>query len=98
MGQLVNGLVRQCTVALFKGEPGHAEAILRDDAGRQWFERTLGHTEVDLLRRGGAQSRLELAIARSLGQIAEQVYEMAETLKSCMHGSDSPTLLRNRAA
>ena len=98
MGRLVNGRVRQCTVALFKGDPQHAEAILRDDEGRQWFEGTLYRTEEDLLHRTGAQSRLELAIARSLGQVAEQAYEIAEAFTLCMHGRDALAILRNLAA
>jgi len=98
MGRLVNGLVRQCTVALYEGMPHHAEAILRDVEGRRWFERILERTEEDLLQQTSAQSRIEVAIARSLGQIADQAYEIAEACTLWMHGRDSLAILHRLAS
>ena len=98
MGRLVNGLVRQCTVALFEEDSRHAEAILRDDFARRWFERTLERTECDLRQGSGTESRLELAITRSLGQIADQAYEIAEAFNLWMDGRGSLAILHHPAA
>ena len=98
MGHRVNALVRQCTVALFTGKSHLAEAILRDDQRRLGFERTLDGAEKKLLLRTGGPSRIELSIARSLGQIADQAYEIAEALSLWMHEKDRPAIQRNLAA
>ncbi len=98
MGRRVNALVRQYTVALFTGESQLAEAILRDDEMRLGFERTLDGAEKKLLPRTGAQSRIELSIARSLWQIADQAYEVAEALSLWMHGKSGLAIQRNLAA
>ena len=80
LGHYVNGLVRLCTVALFKKEVRHAKGILLDHPGRHQFKMTLCRTLYDLIQTKEAQSRLELAIAAALEQIAEQAYEIAQAL------------------
>jgi hypothetical protein len=80
LGHFVNGLVRLCTVALFKKEVRHANRVLFDYRGRHQFKMTLCRTLYDLIRKKEAQARLELAIAGALEQIAEQAYEIAQAL------------------
>ncbi len=80
LGHFVNGLVRVCTVALFKKEVRYAKGILLDYQSRHKFKITLCRTLYDLTRTKEAQSRLELAIAAALEQIAEQAYEIAQAL------------------
>lgn len=98
MGRFVNGLVRLYTVALFKMEIRHAQTILQNDQGRQWFDLALSLTHRRLSHQTGAQARNELAIAQSLGQIAHQAYEIAEAFTSCLDGGDCLDVLRDRAA
>ena len=80
LGHFVNGLVRLCTVALFKKEVRYANRVLFDDRGRHQFKMTLCRTRCDLIRTKEAQARLGLAIAAALEQIAEQAYEIAQAL------------------
>jgi phosphate uptake regulator len=98
MGGFVNGLVRVCTVALFKREVLHAEAILYNDQGREWFERTLNLAHDDLLQQAGTRARFELAVIRSLNQIAEQSYEIAEAFTCWIGGEDGRGVPRELAA
>ena len=82
LGRFVNGLVRLCTVALFKKEVQHARQILLNHRGRRWFELTLCHIRCLPAGNSVAQARFELAIADALEQIAEQAYEIARALSS----------------
>jgi phosphate uptake regulator len=88
MGRFVNGLVGLYSVALFNMELRHAKTILACDQGRRWFYGSLALTEKSLLQQTGAGARSELAIAKSLGQIADQAYEIAEAFRSCFDGED----------
>jgi hypothetical protein len=88
MGKFVNGLVALYTVALCKMDPQPARAILDGDLARQWFYRSLSLSEKSLLQQAGANGSLELAIAKSLGQIADQAYEIAEAFQSCFDDED----------
>lgn len=76
----VNGLVRLCTVALFKKEVRYARGILLDHRGRHQFKMALCRTQYELIRSKEAPARFELAIAAALEQIAEQAYEIAQAL------------------
>jgi hypothetical protein len=98
MARFVNGLMRLCTVALFERKIHHAESILHNEPGRAWFDRTLDLAHNDVLERAGAEARFELAIARSLGQINEQVLEIAEALAGCLGGRHDLRALNDLAA
>jgi phosphate uptake regulator len=74
----INRRVRLCTVALFQKDVQHAQTILHDHLGWRWCELALGRTHSLLMQKSGEQARYTLAIARALGQIAEQAYEIAQ--------------------
>jgi hypothetical protein len=73
----INRRVRLCTVALFQKDVRHAQMILHDHPGWRWCELALCRTYPLLMQKSGEQARYTLAIARALGQIAEQAYEIA---------------------
>jgi hypothetical protein len=89
VGNYVNGLVRLCTVALFKNEVQHVRKIILDQRGRQWCEMMLFHIRCLLAVKPAAQARIELAIADALEQIAEQAYEIARAISSSSPGDDN---------
>jgi hypothetical protein len=74
----INRRVRLCTVALFQNDVQHARTILHDHLGWRWCELALCRTCSLLMQKSGEQARYTLAIARALGQIAEQAYEIAQ--------------------
>jgi hypothetical protein len=92
MGRFVNGLVALYTVALFNMELPHAKTILDGNSDRTWFYRSLN------LMKAGAHARFELAVARCLGQISDQAYEIAEALRMCFEHEDCLDVLVERAA
>ncbi|MFL6305215.1 MAG: hypothetical protein ACJ72H_16920 [Candidatus Sulfotelmatobacter sp.] len=98
MGRFVNGLAALYTVALFKMERRHAMTILHDGYHWQRFDMALSLLRASLVRQPGAQARFELAIASSLGQIANQACEIAEAVKMCLDGEGCPEILRKRVA
>lgn len=67
-----NSRVRLCTVALFQKNAPYARMILHDHLGWRWCELALCRTRSLLIQKSGEQGRYTLAIARALGQIAEQ--------------------------
>ena len=76
----VNGLVRLYTVALFDEEIQHARTILQVDEGHRRFDLQLSVREEELIQQNDASARFELAITHCLAQIAEQAYEIANTI------------------
>jgi hypothetical protein len=86
--RFVNSLVRLWTVALFNKEAQYAKAILRDLPGSRWSELKLCHTHHTLLQNSGTEARIGLAVARALGQIAEQAYEIAQAFALCFEGDN----------
>jgi phosphate uptake regulator len=74
----INRRVRLCTVALFQKDLQHARTILHDHLGWRWSELALRRTHSLLAQKSDEQARYTLVIARALGQIAEQAYEIAE--------------------
>jgi hypothetical protein len=78
IGPLINRRVRLCTVALFQKDLQHARTILHDHPGWRWCELALCRTRSLLMQKSGEQARYTVAIARALGQIAEQAYEIAQ--------------------
>jgi hypothetical protein len=84
----VNGLVRLYTVALFDGEIQHARTILQVDEGHRRFDLQLSLREEELIHQNDASARFELAITHCLAQIAEQAYEIANTIVQWLDGKD----------
>lgn len=98
VGKFVNGLVRLCSVAIFEEEMSHAKAALRLEGGRRRFNLALNRAQHDLLRNSGAGYRCEWAIANCIGQIAEQSYELAESIILWLEGTTCISSARVRAA
>jgi phosphate uptake regulator len=80
IASFINRRVRLCTVALFQKDLQHARTILHDHLGWRWCELALSRTHSLLMQKSGEQARYTLAIARALGQIAEQAYEIAQAI------------------
>jgi Na+/phosphate symporter len=113
MGQLVNGSMRLCIVALFEKDVAHAKTVLRRQEAVRLRELTsIGlHPHID--RWAGAQGDFERSVIRSLGEVAKQAHEIADAIlfwlegKSCIAVSTSgkhlsldlsPALQHNGAA
>lgn len=77
-GNFVNSLVRLCSVALFEEQMLLAKTALQLEGGRRRFDLAMYGARLDLLRRADTHCKCELAIANCIGQIADQVYEIAE--------------------
>ena len=82
----VNGLVRLYTVALFDEEIQYARTILQVDESHRRFDLQLSLGEEELIYRKDANARFELAITHCLAQIAEQAYEIANTMMQWLDG------------
>jgi phosphate uptake regulator len=79
---LISRRVRLCTVALFQKDLQHARTILHDHLDWRWCELSLSRTQCLLMQKSDEQARYTLAIARALGQIADQTYEIAQAVPS----------------
>jgi phosphate uptake regulator len=98
MGQTVNRLVRLCSVALLKEEVQHAKIVLRNEGVRRWFELIAYHVRSDIGQGIGAQATFELAIAKSLGEIAKQAHEMADAITVWLERKVCIDVTRQRVA
>jgi phosphate uptake regulator len=80
VGRLVNDAMRVAVVALFNEDAGHARAVLQsqelDRLCAPGFDGLYGGIDQKIL----AEGAVELAIARSLGEIGRQARDIAETL------------------
>jgi hypothetical protein len=74
----INRRFRLCTVALFQKDLQHARTILHDHSGWRWCEVALCRAHSLLMQKSSEQARYTLEIARALGQIAEQAYEISQ--------------------
>lgn len=83
---LVNRLMSLCIVALFKQEIRHAEAVLESREAEQLFQQAFHHYRDITNRRTAPPPDLEVAITRSLGQIARQSHEFAEAIIFWLEG------------
>lgn len=93
MGRFLNALTSLYTLALCKLERSYAVTILNDSYGWRRFDTALSRVRAYLAHEAGAQAHHELVVACSLGQIAQQACEIAETLKSCVDGAVRPEIL-----
>jgi hypothetical protein len=76
MGQMVNGSMRLCIVALFQRDAEHAETALR----HQEALRLLEPPSI------ASQGELEQAVARSLGEVVKQTHEIADAIIFWLEG------------
>jgi phosphate uptake regulator len=88
IARFINGLVRLYTVALFNKEVSRVRGILDRDRSWRWCELALCRTRHLLMQDPSSHARSESAIARALGQIADQAYEIAEASTSWLEGDD----------
>jgi phosphate uptake regulator len=86
--RFVNSLVRLWTIALFNKEAQYTKSILHNLQGSQWLELKLCYTHHSLIQHSGVNAKIELAVARSLGQIADQAYEIAQAFALCFEGAN----------
>jgi hypothetical protein len=95
IGQVVNGLVRLCTIALFKEEAQHARIVLENQGVWRWIEWTACHGRNDIDQEIGANATFELAIAKSLSQIAKGADEIADAITVWLAKKDPNRINRN---
>jgi hypothetical protein len=86
IGQLVNGSMRLCIVALFEKNAAHAKTVLRRQEAIRLRELTsIGlHPHID--RWAGAQGDFERSVIRSLGEVAKQGHEIADAILFWLEG------------
>jgi Na+/phosphate symporter len=86
MGQLVNGSIRLCVVALFEKDAAHAKTVLRRQEAVRFRELTSigSHPHID--RWAGAQGDFERSVIRSLGEVAKQAHEIADAILFWLEG------------
>ena len=95
MGQLVNGSIRLCIIALFEESPAHARIVLRRQEALRLRELTSIALHPHIDRWAGAQGDFERSVIRSLGEVAKQAHEIADAIlfwlegKSCVAVSAS---------
>lgn len=80
-GELINRLVRLCTVALFLDDAALAEAVLHSQAVWRRSELIFDHSP-------SAVDNDTLAIAQNLSVVAKQAHEMADAILFWLRGSD----------
>lgn len=80
MGDVVNALVRLCVVALFEEGIAHAETVLRSDSIEREFETRFFDWYKVLDQRERTQAGYEIAIAKSLGQMARETHQVADAI------------------
>jgi phosphate uptake regulator len=88
MGEAVNCLTRLCIIALFDEEIVHAETVLRNRGVERVFESTFYDWYRNVDQRLRAQASYELAITKSLSQMAKEAYEIADAIVLWLVGPD----------
>lgn len=86
MGQLVNGSMRLCVIALFDRNAGHAKAVLQGLESLRLRELTSIDLHPHVDRWAGAQGDFERSVIRSLGNVANQAHEMADAILFWLEG------------
>lgn len=84
-GELINRLVRLCTVALFLHDAALAEAVLQSHAVWRRSELIFDHA---LDHAPAAVDNETLAIAQNLSVIAKEAHEMADAILFWLRGTD----------
>jgi phosphate uptake regulator len=89
MGDVVNCQMRLCIIALFDDEVAHAETVLSNRGVERLFESVFYDWYGHLDQRQRTQASHELAITKSLSQMAKETYEIAEAVVFWQKGPDS---------
>jgi len=87
-GELVNRLVRLCTVALFLNDAGPAETVLHNQAVWRRSELILDRSQSATENGPHAGDRHTIAITKNLCVIARQAHEMADAILFWLKGRD----------
>jgi phosphate uptake regulator len=86
MGQLVNGSLRLCIVALFEKDVAHAQSVLRQQESLRFYELMSSESHSHIDRWSGAQGDFERSVIRSLGEVAKQAHEIADAILFWLEG------------
>ena len=86
-GELANGLVRLCVVALFEKEAAYAETALQSKEVWRRCEPIFDRSHYGADHR--SQHLYALRVARSLGVITDQAYKMAEAILLWLRDQES---------
>lgn len=87
-GELINRLVRLCTVALFLNDASHAETVLHSQAIWRRSELILDHS-CSAIEDGPHPADCDtLAITQNLSLVARQAHEMADAILFWLNGRD----------
>jgi Na+/phosphate symporter len=95
MGQLVNGSMRLCVVALFQQDAAHAKTVLRRQEAARLRELTSIGLHPHIGRWAGAQGDFERSVIRSLGEVAKQAHEMADAILFWLEGKSCVAVARS---
>jgi Na+/phosphate symporter len=95
MGQLVNGSMRLCVVALFQQDAAHAKSVLRRQEAARLRELTSIGLHPHIGRWAGAQGDFERSVIRSLGEVAKQAHEMADAILFWLEGKSCVAVARS---
>lgn len=87
-GELINRLVRLCTVALFLNDASHAETVLYSQAVWRRSELILDHSCSDTEDGPHPGDCDTLAITQNLSLVAKQAHEMADAIVFWLKGRD----------
>ena len=87
MGQLVNGSVRLCIVALFEQDAVHAKRVLRRQEALRLRELTSIALHPHIDRWADGQDDFERSVIRSLGEVAKQAHEIADAIVFWLEGA-----------
>jgi hypothetical protein len=98
LGDVVNSLMRLCTIAFFNQETEYAEWVIqRQDVWRQC--EFISEAEYgDDHRWSASQDIFAVTITRSLGDIAKQAHEIADAILFWLRENDSVMVLRDKSA
>lgn len=88
-GELTNGLMRLCVVALFEKELSYAEKVVQSQGVWRQCEMIFDHLPHGADRQLEAAEVHALAITRSLGVVAKQAHEIADAILFWLKGTDS---------
>jgi len=88
MGEVVNSLMRLCTISIFEEEAGHAETVLHHYGVARLFEQAFydWYRSTDVRLR--TQACYEMAITEDLVQMAKESQELAAAILFWLEGTD----------
>lgn len=88
MGDVVNGLMRLCVVALFEEEIVYAATVLQSTGVERKFQKRFFDWFRSLDRHESTQAGYEVAIARCLSQMTRELLEVANAIEFWLNDSE----------